>query len=137
MIKEIDAQTLELLIQKAKEASKNAYSPYSQFRVGAALLTLDGKTFLGCNVENASYGLTICAERNAIFQMIAQQSTRDLHALVVYTPTMKPSAPCGACRQVIREFSAEVRIICVCDGKEILVKSIADLLPDPFDLDKQ
>src|SRR5689334_4241510 len=102
----IPEKTLQMLIEKAKAASKNAYCPYSKFHVGAAVLTEEGDMFSGCNVENASYGLTICAERNAIFQMAAQ-AKRKLRALVVYTPTTKPAAPCGACRQVINEFGPD------------------------------
>ena len=94
----------------AEAALKNAYGRYSKFLVGAAVLTEDGEIFAGCNVENASYGLTICAERNAIFQAVAKGAItkeRKLKAVVVVTPTDKLTPPCGACRQVIYEFCEE------------------------------
>lgn len=119
------------LIDTAKSASEHAYCPYSRFRVGAAVLTSDGDIFSGCNVENASYGLTICAERNAIFHTVARGKTR-LEAIVIYTPTPKPSAPCGACRQVINEFGPEAEVISVCDGPEVLRKRLSELMPDAF-----
>ncbi len=87
--------------------------------------------FDGCNVENASYGLTICAERNAIFHMAAR-SKRKIAALVIYTPTPKPSAPCGACRQVVNEFGPDALVLSVCDGPEVLKKHLSELLPDAF-----
>ena len=123
--------TLAALIAAAKAASARAYCPYSKFPVGAAVLTGSGETFSGCNVENASYGLTICAERNAIFQAVARGET-SIAAVVVYTPTAIPSAPCGACRQVINEFGPDVEIICVCDGPEVLRTTLGHLLPDAF-----
>jgi cytidine deaminase len=119
------------LIDGAKSASTHAYCPYSHFPVGAAVLTDGGEIFTGCNVENASYGLTICAERNAIFQAVAHGQAR-LEAIVVYTPTPTPSAPCGACRQVINEFGPEAEIISVCDGPDILRKPLSQLMPDAF-----
>jgi cytidine deaminase len=127
----IPEMVLGKLIDGAKSASEHAYCPYSRFRVGAAVLTDDDEIFTGCNVENASYGLTICAERNAIFQAVARGKTR-LKAVVIYTPTPKPSAPCGACRQVINEFGPEAEIISVCDGPDILRKALSQLMPDAF-----
>ena len=93
------------LLEAATLAAAQAYAPYSHFRVGAAVLTEQGTVHAGCNVENASYGLTICAERNALFHMVAA-APRPLaaRALLVYTPTPAPTAPCGACRQVLHEF---------------------------------
>jgi cytidine deaminase len=122
---------LENLIARAKAASEQSYSPYSRFRVGAALVTESGDVYSGCNVENASYGLAICAERNAVFQMAAQ-GARKIRALVVYTPTPAPVPPCGACRQVINEFGPEAAIFCVCDGPDRLETTLAKLLPDAF-----
>jgi cytidine deaminase len=127
----IPEKVLGKLIDAAKSASEHAYSPYSKFRVGAAVLTMSGEIFSGCNVENASYGLTICAERNAIFHSVFRGQTR-LKAVVVYTPTKTPSAPCGACRQVINEFGPEAEIISVCDGPDTLNKTLAELMPDAF-----
>ncbi len=130
-VTDFSAATLDELIARAKAASKNTYSPYSQFPVGAAILTDTADIFAGCNVENASYGLTICAERNAVFQMVAQ-GKKTIKAVVIYTPTPTPSAPCGACRQVINEFGPEVLIVSVCDGPDVLKKRLAELLPDAF-----
>jgi cytidine deaminase len=115
----------------ATHAARRAYCPYSHFPVGAAILTTDGKIFSGCNVENASYGLTICAERNAIFQAVAGGS-KQIAAVMVYTPTAIPSAPCGACRQVINEFGPDAEVYCVCDGKDTLQVSTRELLKHAF-----
>src|SRR4051794_3476136 len=96
------------LADAARAASAAAYCPYSRFAVGAAVLAADGRVFNGCNVENASFGLTICAERNAIAQAVAA-GVREIVAVCVHTPTATPTPPCGACRQVIVEFGrAEV-----------------------------
>jgi cytidine deaminase len=115
----------------AMTAARQAYCPYSHFPVGAAVLTTDGRIFLGCNVENASYGLTSCAERNAIFRAVACGS-KQVVMVMIYTPTANPSAPCGACRQVINEFGADAKIHCVCDGPEELQVSLAELLKHAF-----
>jgi cytidine deaminase len=128
---EISEKTLQDLVARARSVSEQAYCPYSKFRVGAAILTEDGQIFSGCNVENASYGLTICAERNAVFQMVAQ-ARNTIRTVVVYTPTPKPTAPCGGCRQVINEFGPGALIVSVCDGPEVLRKKLSDLLPDAF-----
>lgn len=128
---EPDPKVLEELTKRAKRISEKAYSPYSKFRVGAVVLTDDGQMYEGCNVENASYGLTICAERNAIFHMVAQ-SKRKIIAIVIYTPTAKPAAPCGACRQVINEFGPEAFVMSVCDSPEFLKKRLFELLPEAF-----
>jgi len=127
----IPDEVLGKLIDAAKSASEHAYCPYSHFRVGAAVLTDRGEIFTGCNVENASYGLTICAERNAIFQTVAAGQSR-LKAVVVYTPTQAPSAPCGACRQVINEFGPEAEIVSVCEGPGILHVTLSQLMPEAF-----
>ena len=119
------------LIAAARAASASAYCPYSKFRVGAAVLTVEGAVFRGCNVENASYGLTICAERAAVFQAVAH-GDRAIRAVAIFTPTPKPTAPCGACRQVINEFGPEAEIISVCDGPGILRGPLALLLPEAF-----
>jgi cytidine deaminase len=127
----IPDNVLQQLTEVARNASTLAYCPYSRYPVGAAVLTANDEIFSGCNVENASYGLTMCAERNAIFQAIAK-GNRQLKALVVYTPTQKPTAPCGACRQVISEFGLDAFIVSVCEGPDIIKKKISDLLPEPF-----
>jgi cytidine deaminase len=127
----IDDRVIDKLIDAAQKASTNAYCRYSHFPVGAAVLTVDGDIFTGCNVENASFGLTICAERNAIFHMIAE-GQRQIATIVIYTPTPEPPTPCGACRQVINEFGPQAQVIGVCDGPNRLVTSLADLLPHAF-----
>ena len=119
------------LADAARRASANAHCPYSRFRVGAAVLTGDGGIAAGCNVENASYGLTVCAERNAVSRAVAD-GAGSIDAIVVYTPTAEPVTPCGACRQVISEFGLDVRIRCICDGPGVLEFGVADLLPSAF-----
>lgn len=127
----IEDETIETLISLAKDASQRAYCPYSGFRVGAAVLAASGKIFVGCNVENASYGLTICAERNAIFSMIAHGEL-ELLAIAIYTATPLPTAPCGACRQVSNEFGPGARVVCACDGAGRIELPVSTLLPDAF-----
>jgi cytidine deaminase len=98
----------EQMLAAARAAFKNAHAPYSNFRVGSAILTERGKMYSGCNVENASYGLTVCAERNAIFAAVAAEgSGMRITAVAVATERDVPCAPCGACRQVIYEFGPE------------------------------
>ncbi len=126
-----DERLLNTLIARARAASERAYCPYSNFRVGAALVTTSGDVYTGCNVENASYGLTICAERNSIFRMVAEGG-QVIDTLVIYTPTQTPAAPCGACRQVIHEFAPESRVVSVCDGTERIDTTIDRLLPRAF-----
>jgi cytidine deaminase len=122
------------LIDAAKAAMKNAYAPYSKFRVGAAVLTSTGKIFTGCNVENASYGLTNCAERTAIFSAIASNGPKlDIRAVAVVNDRGVPSAPCGACRQVIYEFGPEA-IIFFPGAKGWKQAHITKLLPEGFRL---
>jgi cytidine deaminase len=119
------------LKQAAVDASRQAWCPYSNFPVGAALLTTDGQIFAGCNVENASYGLTVCAERNAIGQAISA-GCREFTTLLIFTATNKPTTPCGACRQVVTEFAPDIEVISVCDGPENIRASMRDLLPQSF-----
>jgi cytidine deaminase len=129
----ISDELRQKLASAARAASERAYCPYSRFRVGAAVLTERGEIFSGCNVENASYGLTICAERNAIFQAVAQaQVPLVVRAVAVFTPTSFPSTPCGACRQVINEFGPDADIICVCVGPEQVNQPLSRLLPGAF-----
>src|SRR5260221_173087 len=106
---------------------------YSGFRVGAACVTGNGTIHAGTNVENASYGLAMCAERNAVFRAVAA-GEREIRALVVYTPTPMPTTPCGACRQVLCEFGDRIIVICCCDGRDTLEFTSGDLLPDRFRL---
>ena len=126
----------EQLIQLAREVSAKAYAPYSKFRVGCALVTKAGNTFAGCNVENISFGLTICAERNAVFQAVAQEGPGlEIAKVVIFTPTSAPITPCGACRQVLREFGSDFEIACHCNGEQVIRMRIDDLLPKPPAID--
>ena len=115
----------------ARAAAGQAYAPYSRFSVGAALLTEDGSLFTGANVENASYGLSNCAERSAIFAATSA-GHRELSCIVVYTPTPTPTSPCGACRQVINEFGPTARIISICNGPGRIDTTLDALLPGAF-----
>jgi cytidine deaminase len=122
------------LLQAARKAMKHAYAPYSQFRVGAALLTAKGRIFSGCNVENSSYGLTNCAERTAIFAAVADSGPGlTIRAVAVVNDQGVPCSPCGACRQVIYEFGAEAAIIFQ-SAEGWRVSPIAELLPEGFRL---
>jgi cytidine deaminase len=119
------------LEKAARRAARASYSPYSKFRVGAAILTDTGRVFAGCNVENASYGLCNCAERTAIFSAVAA-GARAVRAVAVYTATPAPTMPCGACRQVIHEFGPDALVISVCDSTERLATTLPQLLPGAF-----
>lgn len=122
----------EKLEATAKQAANTSYSPYSHFAVGAAILTSDGRIFAGANIENASFGLTNCAERTAIFKAISEGAT-EITQVVVYTPTGEPTTPCGACRQVIREFGkADLRCVSICDSEQRLEATLEALLPKSF-----
>ncbi len=121
----------EPLFQAAKEAREKAYAPYSGFRVGAALLTEDGTVVTGCNVENRSYGLTICAERNAVTSAVASGHKR-FRAVAVVTDTDPPASPCGMCRETLAEFSESIPVLLAnVHGGRNVVESSA-LLPMPF-----
>ena len=125
-----DARLMAKLVAAAKAARKNAYAPYSKYRVGAAIATKSGAIFTGCNVENASYGATICAERNAIGAMIAAGEAEPI-ACAVVTGGPKPGSPCGMCRQVLYEFAADMPIALVAEGAR-RDTTLATLLPDGF-----
>jgi cytidine deaminase len=132
----ISATKRDELLAAAREAQKHAYAPYSKFYVGAAILTGDGKTFTGCNVENASYGLTICAERNAIFAAVAvanaqPQGKIKLVAVAVVNAQNVPCSPCGACRQVIAEFGRDA-VVYYQGESGIKEATVKELLPDGF-----
>src|SRR6201993_3024332 len=122
------------LLRTARTAMKKAYAPYSRFRVGAALLTTGGKIFSGCNVENASYGMTNCAERTAIFSAVAQLGPKwEIRAIAVVNDHGIPCSPCGACRQVIYEFGPDAVVFF--QGKEGEQQAhITELLPEGFRL---
>ncbi|WP_296824981.1 cytidine deaminase [uncultured Megasphaera sp.] len=127
----VDEKTVARLIRAARAVQERAYAPYSHFRVGAALLGEDGTVYTGCNVENASYGLTICAERNAIFHAVAC-GCRHFTALLITGDSKDLTAPCGACRQVMAEFSIpEIILVRPDDSYETF--TLQQLLPLTFD----
>lgn len=127
-------EIVALLKSHAQNAAAQSYSPYSKFKVGAAVIGEEGEIFTGCNVENASYGLTQCAERNAISAAIAGGlRAGTLMSLVVYTPGEHVCPPCGACRQVMHEMMAEEsQVIACCDGEIYKTWTRKEYLPDPF-----
>jgi len=127
----LSTEKMDELVEKAREARDKAYAPYSEFKVGAAVLTASGKIFPGCNVENASYGLTICAERNAVFQAVAS-GERGIEALAIVADTPRGAPPCGACRQVLAEFADDIPVIVAnLEGGRIIL-SLDRLLPHRF-----
>ena len=120
------------LIEAARLASQNAYAPYSKFRVGATILTGEGVLYTGCNVENASYGLSICAERNATANMILHEPDgHQIKLVAVVSPGAAPCFPCGACRQVLREFGCEEVVVEDRNGN-ILTYPFEEILPNSF-----
>lgn len=122
------------LMEKAIEASKNAYNRYSNFAVGACVLTENDKIYKGCNFENASFGLSICAERNAIGSAIAD-GERKIKAIAIYSPNTDNCYPCGACRQVLHEFKSDNGIdVILKQGEELNIRTIDELLPEGFNL---
>ncbi len=130
--------SIDLLLAAARSARARAYAPYSRYRVGAALLTKSGRIFTGCNVENATYGATVCAERNAIGAMVAA-GERDPVACVVVTSGPTPGTPCGICRQVLSEFAADMPITLVAEdpsGRSLAKAAyrLSALLPHAFRL---
>ena len=138
MKKILDKKTVQQLLDAAQTARENSYSPYSKFKVGAAVLTQEGNIFSGTNIENASYGLTVCAERNAIFAATCA-GQRHLKALALVTqklPKIPFNSPCGACRQVMSEFMPPTApvYIAVLDGKKrtVYCKTLKELLPFAF-----
>ncbi len=121
----------ERLTREAQEASARAYARYSNLRVGAALEGLGGGIYAGCNVENSSLGLTICAERAALVRAVAE-GEREFVRLVIYTPDAGPLSPCGACRQVLAEFSPQLQILSLSHAGGRRLFSLAELLPEAF-----
>ena len=140
MSKTLTKDEEKALLDAAEKARQNSYSPYSKFKVGAAVLAYDGRIFPGTNIENVSYGLTVCAERNAIFAAVGAGERR-LRALALVTQKIPGTAfnpPCGACRQVMSEFmppDTPVLIAVLNDGgkRTVYHKTLRDLMPFPFD----
>lgn len=132
----ISKNTLEIMEDAARDASRNAYAPYSEFPVGAALLAEDGEVYVGCNVENASFGLTVCAERCAVHAAVSDGRGRgDFTALLIFVPGETCHSPCGACRQVLSEFLLpDTPVYSACDTGEIVAWTMDELLPDSFEL---
>ncbi len=131
MADSLSASLRRRLAQAARTAARAAYAPYSNFQVGAAVLTGSGRIFSGCNVENAAYPLCNCAEQTAVFTAVATGERR-IRAVVVYTPTPTPTTPCGGCRQVINEFGPDALVISICDSKECIETDLPTLLPHAF-----
>jgi cytidine deaminase len=121
----------EVLVAAAREARERAYAPYSGFQVGAALLAEDGRVVPGANIENASYGLSMCAERTAVFHAAAE-GVRRLAAVAVVASNDEPTWPCGACRQVLHEFGSEMVVISEGLGGTRQERRLAELLPNAF-----
>jgi cytidine deaminase len=132
----VGAALLDQLVQKAKAVRDNAYAPYSRYKVGAAIATKSGAVYVGCNVENSSFGATICAERGAIMQMIANGDREPIACAVVTGD--EGASPCGICRQVLAEFTPDMPVVLVGlgsrDGETGRVVQLADLLPLAFKL---
>jgi cytidine deaminase len=127
----LDEALRQQLLDQARRAREHAYAPYSRFTVGAAVLTATGEIFSGCNIENASLGATICAERVAIFRAVAA-GCRDLTALAVIADTPEPVAPCGLCRQVLAEFNPDCLVLMANTAGRIQLANLKDLLPLAF-----
>ncbi len=129
---------IDKLVAAARIARAAAYAPYSDYRVGAAIATEDGRIFTGCNVENASYGATLCAERNAIAAMVAAGASKPV-ACAIVTGGSKPGTPCGICRQVMVEFTRDMPIILVAEtpaGADVRRDiSLAEIMPEVFELE--
>lgn len=128
----MDEKTKQKLFKAAKKAQKNAYVPYSNFPLGAAVLTEDGSIYNGANIENSSFSLTNCAERSAIFSAVSDGKEK-IEALLIVSSTSNPVTPCGACRQVINEFAdGEIEIIMMTEEGEELTMTNLELLPGAF-----
>ena len=124
---------LDVLLAAALAARENAFAPYSEFRVGAAIEDIDGRIHTGCNVENATYGLTLCAERVAVFKAISE-GVRKFRRVAVAADTDRLTPPCGACRQILWEFCGDVEIVLVNLRGKTETYRLKDLFPKPFDV---
>lgn len=131
MVTEIEKRNL---VDQALRVKELSYAPYSKFRVGSAILGKDGRIFVGCNVENASYGLTICAERVALFNAISN-GCRDFKAIAIVGDTESYLSPCGACRQVLLEFGENILVIMARPDGNYIERDLKDLIPFAFRLE--
>lgn len=129
-----DSATIRRLVEAAQEVRERAYAPYSKFQVGAAVLANDGRVYTGCNVENASYGLTMCAERSALFAAVAGLGqSLQVRAVVIVGPSGQAAPPCGACRQVFAELALDA-IVLFSSPEGFERRTVPELIPDAFDL---
>lgn len=127
----------EELVDKARQAAENAYCPYSKYRVGAAVLTSDGRIFTGCNIENGSYSATVCAERTAIFKAVSEGAKHIAAVAVAAEEGEPPAFPCGVCRQVMSEFCSPDTHVLVYDGERSVYDfALNELLPFAFEIEK-
>jgi cytidine deaminase len=134
----VQSEVVARLMNAAREAAAHAYAPYSKFRVGAALLFDDGSIVTGCNVENMSYGLTSCAERNALFRAVSERgANRKIVAVAVTNLNNEPSPPCGACRQVLNEFASPDAVVYFSGKNGVETVPFSELFPFRFHLDPQ
>lgn len=128
-----DKVSKKALMEEAKKARKWAHAPFSNFKVGAALLASDGRVFTGCNVENATYGLTVCAERVAIFKAVSE-GARKFSQIVIAAATRDLTPPCGACRQILWEFCGDIPVVLTNLTGQTEQFRLSSLFPRPFDL---
>jgi cytidine deaminase len=126
------AGAIRALTDLAAEARARAHAPYSKFKVGAALLAASGEIVTGCNIENASYGLTLCAERVAVFKAVSE-GFREFDAIAVVADSPRPTAPCGPCRQILWEFCGDIWVHMARPGRKATSYRMSELLPLPFD----
>ncbi|MBE6877807.1 MAG: cytidine deaminase [Ruminococcaceae bacterium] len=129
-----DTQRVQL-VESAIRARENAYAPYSKFSVGAAVLGTDGRIYTGCNIENVSYGMTMCAERTALFKMVSEGCKKFSAIAVVAGDNATDGAPCGACRQVMGEFAEDLReteVLLASLKGDYIVETVASIMPYPF-----
>jgi cytidine deaminase len=134
-VKKLNAKTERALVSEARKAAEEAYSPFSKVKVGAAILTSDGRVFSGCNVENSSYGLSICAERTAAVKAVSS-GAREFAAVAVVSNLEGLTYPCGACRQFLSEFGDEIVVIVAAKRGRVKRHELAELLPETFLLKK-
>ncbi len=130
----MDERVIQQLIDEAKKVRERAYAPYSNFKVGAALLSNSGKIYTGCNVENASYGAAICAERSAAVHAVAM-GEHSFKAMAVVTASSKPGTPCGICRQFLSEFGLDLKLFLANLEGEVVKTTLAEYFPAPFSPD--